>query len=218
MMQVVGLAVAAVVGWSVGIGFNYLAAWLPRRYDDLPCSPAERQSKHPSPSCQRWRAVALRGATALVVAALWWRYGLSWALLPASLMALFLLLVAAIDIDRRLVLNEMLAVGAVLALLNAAMHGWTGLGSALLGGLLALGLFLLLALFQRGALGAGDVKLAGLLGLAFGYPLALRVLLLGVIVGGVVAAVLLLTRQVSRRTMIPYAPFLAAGGILVLLV
>jgi Flp pilus assembly protein protease CpaA len=80
-----------------------------------------------------------------------------------------------------------------------------------------LGVFLLLALLQRGAMGAGDVKLAGLLGLMFGYPTALQTLLLGVIVGGVVAAALLLTRRLGRKALIPYAPFLSAGGILTLL-
>jgi len=213
MMQVAGLVVAALVGWSAGMGLDRLAVWLPGRL-----LAARRATEGHTGSPPPWRKVALEGATALVAMALWWRYGPSWALWPAGLMALFLLLVAAIDIDRRLVLNEMLVVAAGLALLNAAAHGWGALGRALLGGLLALGLFSLLALLQRGALGSGDVKLAGVLGLAFGYPVALRALILGVIVGGVVAAILLLTRRVNRRTMIPYAPFLAAGGILVLLI
>jgi len=165
----------------------------------------------------RWRELALEGATSIAAAALWLHYSFSPLLVPASLATLLLLLIAAIDIDRRLVLNEVLLAGAVLALSYAALGGWGRLLSSLAGGVLALGLFALFASIQRGAMGAGDVKLAGLLGLMFGYPVILQVLMLGVIIGGLVAGGLLLTRRLDRKAMIPYAPFLSTGGILVLL-
>ncbi len=171
----------------------------------------------------RQRELALVGATALLAAALWLRYGANWPLLPTSVAGLLLLLIAAIDIDRRLVLNEVLLAGAVLAALYAALGGWGRLLSALVGCGVGLGLFLLIALLSRpivkssGGMGAGDVKLAGLLGLMFGYPAVMPVLFLGVLAGGLVSAALLLARRLERKAMIPYAPFLAVGGIITLL-
>ncbi len=171
----------------------------------------------------RLRELALVGATALVAAALWLRYGASWQLLPAAIGGLLLLLIAAIDLDRRLVLNEVVLAGAALAVLHAVLvGGWGGLLISLAGGGAGLGLFLLVAGLGRlvsgiGALGAGDIKLAGLLGLMFGFPTVIRCLLLGVICGGLVSGGLLLARRLDRKAMIPYAPFLAAGGIITLM-
>ncbi|MBM4460071.1 MAG: prepilin peptidase [Chloroflexi bacterium] len=210
-MILVGALAALGAGWLCGMGLNCLAAWLVARRAG---SPAEATAV---PEPKRWRRLGLQIACALAMAGLWVRHGPTPVLASAVLAALLLLLIAAIDLDVRLVLNEVLLVGAGLALLHAAAAGWSRLALALIGGGLALGLFLLLALLQRGAMGAGDVKLAGLLGLMFGYPAALQALLLGVIVGGVVAAALLLTRRLGRKALIPYAPFLSAGGILTLL-
>ena len=186
-------------------------------------SPAPRSGIFRTAPSARWRALALEAATALLAVALWLRYGASWALLPAGVAGLLLLLIATIDIDRRLILNEVLLAGAVLAMLYAALGGWGRLLTALVGGGVGLGLFLLIALLSRPivrssrGIGAGDVKLAGLLGLMFGYPAVMSVLFLGVLVGGLVSAVLLLTHRLERKAMIPYAPFLAAGGIVTLL-
>jgi leader peptidase (prepilin peptidase) / N-methyltransferase len=198
------LAFAGLVGGLLGLALDPLALWLP---------------SHSWPAVRpvRWRRVALPLAGALAGAILWQHYGAGESLMLAAVVALFLLLITAIDIDRRLVLNEVLAVGGALALVRAALGGWSMLSGALLGGLVGLSVFLLLAMVQRGALGMGDVKLAGALGLALGYPAILTALFWGVMVGGVCAAILLLSRRVGRHGTIPYAPFLAAGGILALL-
>jgi prepilin signal peptidase PulO-like enzyme (type II secretory pathway) len=171
----------------------------------------------------RPRELALVAATALLAAALWLQHGASWQLVPAVIGGLLLLLIAAIDLDRRLVLNEVVLAGAALAVLQAVLAGgWGGLLISLAGGGAGFGLFLLVAVLGRvltktSALGAGDIKLAGLLGLMFGFPAVIRCLLLGVICGGLISGGLLLTRRLERKTMIPYAPFLVAGGIITLL-
>lgn len=82
----------------------------------------------------------------------------------------------------------------------------------------AAGAFLLPALSFPGALGMGDVKLVGLLGAALGYSV-----LNGLMVGTVLAAafsIALLVRHgaAARRTAFAYGPFLAAGGLIVLLI
>jgi Flp pilus assembly protein protease CpaA len=214
-MILAGALAALGAGWLCGMGLNRLAAWLVARRVGSPAGTTEFVVLATEP--KRWRRPGLQLMCGLAMVGLWVRHGPTPALAPAVLAALLLLLIAAIDLDVRLVLNEVLLVGAGLALLHAAAGGWSRLALALVGGGLALGVFLLLALLQRGAMGAGDVKLAGLLGLMFGYPTALQTLLLGVIVGGVVAAALLLTRRLGRKALIPYAPFLSAGGILTLL-
>ena len=79
------------------------------------------------------------------------------------------------------------------------------------------GVFFLLALIGRGAMGLGDVKLAGVIGLMTGYPLVVAALALGIVLGGVAAIALLVTRRAGRKGTMAYAPYLALGTIIVLL-
>jgi leader peptidase (prepilin peptidase)/N-methyltransferase len=85
--------------------------------------------------------------------------------------------------------------------------------AALLGG----GLFLVLSILTRGGIGLGDVKLAVLIGAGLGLPGAYQALFLGIIVGGLVIAVLFLAGVVGRRQAVPYAPFLALAAVGVVL-
>jgi len=138
------------------------------------------------------------------------RVPVAWLWLAAWGEVLFLF--AIVDVESRRVPNELVLACSVAALLlSLAGFGPQPL-NALLGGAVGLALFILLALIQRGALGMGDVKLAGLIGLLAGYPGVLAALTIGVIAGGLGALALLLARRVERRSFIPYVPFLAAGA------
>jgi leader peptidase (prepilin peptidase) / N-methyltransferase len=70
------------------------------------------------------------------------------------------------------------------------------------------------------ALGFGDVKLLGLLGLLlgwFGWGVLLTGVFLGLLVGAVVSLVLLATRRAGWRTALPFGPPLLVGAVLALL-
>jgi len=125
-----------------------------------------------------------------------------------------LVAISAVDIRRRIVPNKIvLPAAAVVLVARTAVHPslvWlvAGVGAAL---------FLLVAAVARpGGMGMGDVKLALLLGFAVGrtVPVALLVAL----VAGVVPSLALIIRHgTSGRTMgIPFAPFLALGGVVAL--
>lgn len=83
-------------------------------------------------------------------------------------------------------------------------------------GMIGLGLFyLLLRLLSRQGMGGGDVKLAGVVGLYLGWfgwgPLVVGAVA-AFLMGGVVAAVLLITRRADRRTAVPFGPYMLAGA------
>lgn len=65
-----------------------------------------------------------------------------------------------------------------------------------------------------GAIGLGDVKLAGVLGLYLGW-LGLRSWIVGVVamfvLGALIAIALVATRRADRKTSIPFGPFMIAG-------
>jgi leader peptidase (prepilin peptidase)/N-methyltransferase len=140
-----------------------------------------------------------------------------WSLAVICLYAAFLLAVLVIDLEHRRVLNIMVAPAAVVALLASLLPGGPTPVQALIGGALGFGVFFLLALIGRGAMGMGDVKLAGVIGLMTGYPLVVAALALGIVLGGVAAIALLVTRRAGRKGTMAYAPYLALGTIVVLL-
>lgn len=112
---------------------------------------------------------------------------------------------------------------ALLGLLAAAAlighQGWP-LARAVLGGLALGGAYLLLALIRPGGIGGGDIKLAGLAGLALGW-LGWRTELggaaLGFVLAGLAGLALLVARRVTLRSHMSYGPFLIGGALLAIL-
>jgi leader peptidase (prepilin peptidase)/N-methyltransferase len=111
----------------------------------------------------------------------------------------------------------LLALLALAALLGH--HAWP-LGRAVLGCLALGGAYLLLGLIRPGGIGGGDIKLAGLAGLALGW-LGWRAVLdgaaLGFILAGLVSLGLLAARRVTLRGHISFGPFLIGGALLTML-
>ena len=65
--------------------------------------------------------------------------------------------------------------------------------------------------FGSGAFGMGDVKLLIGGGLMLGLVRAVGGVLVGLLVSGVVLALLLVTRRIGRRSYVPFGPFLILG-------
>ena len=111
-------------------------------------------------------------------------------------------------------------VSAVALAVDAAVLGaWTPLLRA---GAAAAAAFLVtagVAALAPEALGFGDVKLLGVLGLVlgwFGWGVLLSGVFLGLLTGGVVSVVLLATRRAGWRTPLPFGPPLLTGAVLAL--
>jgi leader peptidase (prepilin peptidase)/N-methyltransferase len=76
-------------------------------------------------------------------------------------------------------------------------------------------LYLIMALAYPGGMGFGDVKLAGVLGLFLGY-LGWGTFVVGAfaafLLGGIFAIGLVLTRRATRKSGIPFGPWMLAGA------
>lgn len=194
-----------------------LAGWLANRAADvLPGLGSEGNAAAPG---RRWRHRPLALTAAITATFLLGRLrfaGDPLALATFWFYAAYFWAVVVIDLEHRRVLNIMLAPAAAIALLSAALRGWSAVGNAVLGGAAGLAVFLVVAFFSRGKMGAGDVKLAGVIGLATGYPAVLSALLLGVLLAGAAIALLLLLGRVGFKSYVAYAPYLALGALAVL--
>jgi leader peptidase (prepilin peptidase) / N-methyltransferase len=86
-------------------------------------------------------------------------------------------------------------------------------GCLVTGGLFFLVAWISHAVLGRTGLGGGDIKLAGLIGAALGTGGGLVAAFVGIMLGGVVAAALLVSGRRRFGEYLPFGPFLAAGGI-----
>jgi prepilin signal peptidase PulO-like enzyme (type II secretory pathway) len=172
------------------------------------------------PFCRRpldLRHWLLFAATFLGFAGAWFRWAQHDRGALAAVYLLLLFTVVVIDLEHRRVPNRLMVATAVLAGSASLLMGAPPLVSMVMGGIVGLVIFLLLALLGRGALGAGDVKLAGVIGLIVGYPSVLLALIMGIFLGGIAAAILLISRKVAPHSYIPYAPYLATAAAITLL-
>jgi leader peptidase (prepilin peptidase)/N-methyltransferase len=132
---------------------------------------------------------------------------------PGLVLVSVLVLVAAIDIEHRIVPNRILAPAALTALLLWLLADPDRVLENLIAGSVAGGFLLVAAIAYPGGMGMGDVKLAAVMGFFLGRAVAPALLvgfLLGVVVGvGIMAA----RGMAARKQAIPFAPFLALGGI-----
>ncbi|MGD0764921.1 MAG: prepilin peptidase [Dehalococcoidia bacterium] len=124
---------------------------------------------------------------------------------------------AATDLATFRVLNLITYPAILFALLVGALMPGTDFPEAIAGGALAGGLMLLALIISRGAMGLGDVKLALFSGLLLGWPLAETALILTALAGGAAAVLLLVFGIKGRKDPIPYAPFISAATLAVIL-
>lgn len=129
----------------------------------------------------------------------------------------FVTMLAAItltDLERRVIPNKILLVGAILCLAIAVPTDPGGVPERAIAAAAAGGLLFVVALAYPQGMGLGDVKLTATMGLFLGRavaPALLAALLTGSIVG---LALIARHGQQARKMALPFGPFLALGGVI----
>ena len=179
-----------------------------------------RYCKAPIPKRVLWVEIA----TAALFGLAYWQYGLGIELAIALFYISLFMVILVIDLEHGLILNKIvypaLAVALLLSIFFTIFLPQVGIvphiGRAAIGGGIGFVVFLLIALVSRGGMGFGDVKLAALIGLATGY-LVVAALIMGMILGGLAAVILLGFKIKKRKEAMPFGPFLAVAAIVTLL-
>lgn len=125
-----------------------------------------------------------------------------------------------IDLDHHrlpnvIVYPSYIVTAALLVVASTVTGDYGRLLSALIGMLALGGFYFVLAVARPGGMGLGDVKLAGALGLLLGW-LGWGPLIVGgfaaFVFGGVVGVALMAFRRASRKTALPFGPFMLLGA------
>lgn len=144
------------------------------------------------------------------------KFGVTGRAVVAAGFSAILVVISAIDLERRIIPNSIVIPAGVLVLLGdiavepSRAREWTIAAFAtLLGGVV-------ISLATRGGIGMGDAKLGFVLGAGLGWSV-----LAGLFYGSLaifVAAVVVLVRRGSagRKDTLPFGPFLALGALLAL--
>ncbi len=89
--------------------------------------------------------------------------------------------------------------------------------NGIVGALIAGGAFLLCYIIVRGKLGAGDVKMAALMGLYLGSDKISTALIAGIVISAIYSVIMILAKKLTVKDGLPMAPFLFLGTIIALL-
>ena len=159
----------------------------------------------------------VEAVTAALFVVLGLKFGREAALWPALALAVTLVAAAATDLEERIIPNRLMAAGAVLALVLWTLADPSRLPENLIAGAAAGGFLLVAALAYPAGMGMGDVKLAAVMGLFLGRAVG-PALFIGFAAGALVGMAMVAVRgPAARKQGVPFAPFLALGGILGLL-
>ncbi|CAN1210806.1 prepilin peptidase [Tumidithrix helvetica PCC 7403] len=183
-----------------------------------------------------WRYPAVEGLTAVLFWSVAFHFGFSqpwFVLLFYGAFLSWLLALTLIDLDTMTLPNQLTQSGLVLGLIYQSAIAFSpnvvpyapklGWGSQILVGITGavVGIWLLDIVRWAGrfflgkeAMGAGDAKLAAMMGAWLGWQHLLLAILLAAFVGSLLGLFAVATRILGREQPFPFGPFLALGGAL----
>jgi leader peptidase (prepilin peptidase) / N-methyltransferase len=171
----------------------------------------------------------IEALTGVLSAAVAWKYGFGWPTLAAILLTWFLIALTFIDADHQLLPDDLtlplLWIGLLLSLWGPQTGGPpipVDMRSSIIGAIAGyLSLWSVYHLYRlitgQEGMGYGDFKLFAAFGAWLGWKMLLPIILFAAAVGAIVGIVMLAARGKSRSTPIPFGPFLAAAGWLVMM-
>ncbi|MBW3615461.1 MAG: prepilin peptidase [Actinobacteria bacterium] len=163
--------------------------------------------------------------TGVIFALVGARLGADWALPAFLVFSAGLIALSAIDLDtyllpRKVVYPTLFATAALLLVAAAVTRDTRGLAEATAGGVIGFVIFYAIHFASPKGMGFGDVRLAGVIGMALGWiqlPLVGVGLFLAFLLATIIGVGLMLFGGRSRKDKVPFGPFLAAGAMLALL-
>lgn len=136
------------------------------------------------------------------------------ALVLGLVLVAFLVPIALIDLDTRIIPNRLTLPAAVLAVVLGTALDPGGEVERLIAGAAAAAVLGLPALLRPSGMGMGDAKLVGVLGLFLGAAIV-PAFFVAFVAGTVVGIAIIMRKGMSqgRKTAVPFGPFLALGAV-----
>ncbi|GGN48849.1 prepilin peptidase [Oceanobacillus indicireducens] len=140
--------------------------------------------------------------------------GLNVELITALLLVSMLMIIFVSDIHYMIIQNKILLFFLPLFIILrfiAPLEPWW---SPIAGAVVATVLLALIILVTRGGMGAGDMKLFGVLGIVLGLHNVLLAFFLACLIGAIVGSLLIALKIVKRKQPIPFGPYIVLGALI----
>jgi len=169
-----------------------------------------------------WQYPLVEAVSGVLAGLVAWKFGFGWPVLAALLFTWTLLAAGVIDLKHQLLPDDLTLPLLWLGLAVAIWGPFTDLPSSVIGAMAGyLSLWTVYQAFRlltgKEGMGHGDFKLLAALGAWTGWQSLVTIVLLSSLVGAVVGVALILFRGRDRGVPMPFGPFLAAAGWIVLL-
>ena len=169
-----------------------------------------------------FRYPLIEGITGLISWLVFYRFGLGLAYFVYFFYAASLLVVSVIDLDHRIIPDQISLSGIVIGLLLAALTPLLPFLDSLAGFALGGGSLLLVgmayeAVSKQEGIGGGDIKLLAMIGAFTGWKGVLFTIFGGSLIASIVGITLMIVRRQNGQVPIPFGPFLSAASFLFLL-
>jgi leader peptidase (prepilin peptidase) / N-methyltransferase len=136
----------------------------------------------------------------------------------AAFMAVVLVVLAATDLERRIIPNRIVVPAAAIVLV-AQVAFFPGHSHEFILAAMGAGIFFLIPnMINSSLMGMGDVKLVVLLGAGLGWGVVGAIMVAFISVFPVALATLIRGGMAARKSTLPFGPFLALGGLVILIV
>ncbi len=164
----------------------------------------------------------IEALTGLISWILLHRFGPTWLYLVYFPYSAALLTLSVIDLDHRIIPNEISLTGIPIGLLLAALTPLLTFKDSLIGLLLGGGSLLTVGLLyeavrKQEGIGGGDIKLMAMIGALTGWKGALFTIFGGSLIASAVGIALMIIRRTNSQIPIPFGPFLSGASFIYIL-
>lgn len=147
------------------------------------------------------------------------KFGFSLELFKYSLLASLLIVIGFVDFETKFVYNSTVIFGVISGIIFIILE-WISTknfpADNIIGAILGFLIIWLIVVLTHG-MGEGDIDISLICGLFLGVKGIIVTLFLAVVLGGIVATIILLTKAKDKKEEIAFGPYLAIGGIIAIL-
>ncbi|WP_240510141.1 prepilin peptidase [Virgibacillus profundi] len=157
---------------------------------------------------------AIELSTGMLFALSYIKIGLNTELITALLLVSMLMIILVSDIKYMLIPNKVLLFYLPLFFIIRIIQPLIPWWSSILGGLIGFVLLAAIILISRGGMGAGDMKLFGVLGIVLGVDKILLAFFLACLIGSITSILLLIFKLIKRKQPVPFGPYIVIATII----
>ncbi|MGJ9457201.1 prepilin peptidase [Oceanobacillus sp. CF4.6] len=146
-----------------------------------------------------------------------WSYytlGFQFELITVLLLVSMLMIILVTDITYMLIPNKVLFFFLPFFIVMRFVVPLNPWWSAIVGAIIGFGLIFIIILISRGGMGAGDMKLFGVLGIVLGTEKILVAFFLACVIGSVIGMMLILFNVIERKQPVPFGPYIVLAALI----